>query len=491
MKIMMRLVVVAFLLVAFVVQASAQTSSASISGHVIDQSKSAIPNAEIKLLDQSTNVVISTHTSGNGDFVFADVAPGTYTAIVTAVGFKELRKVNLVLYASVNLDAGTFSLSIGAVQQTVTIEADITALQTTSSERSAVLDTTQIDNLLAIGRDVMSMTKTMPGVVENSDGAGSLSTTTAPVVNGVNNEYSTSQVDGVIANTRGLATMDTPINLDAVKEVTVNQGSYQAQYGGEAGGQFSFVTKNGTSQFHGGVYYYFRNEDLNANPYFDKFGLTPATYKPRPLYRYNVAGGTIGGPIYWPGHFNVNKNKLFFFVSIEDSPIKSPDGLKNYMVPNKLEAQGNFSQTYNQGVSSFTSANQVNIAFPGKSKNTGGGTCPTNGTPTSDCFPGGVVTTPYINSQTLYLLQLMYNATLAKYPQNAYTNLAVSNNNYNYQTNWSADKPVNQEIFRIDYAPTEKLHMFFRGDQTIANDTDFASPANTMSWLLKVNYQAG
>ena len=69
--------------------------------------------------------------------------------------------------------------------------------------------------------------------------------------------------------------MDTPINLDAVKEVTVNQGSYQAQYGGEAGGQFSFVTKNGTSQFHGGVYYYFRNEDLNANPYFDKFGLHP------------------------------------------------------------------------------------------------------------------------------------------------------------------------------------------------------------------------
>jgi hypothetical protein len=491
MKIMMRLVATAFLLGAFVYQASAQTSSASISGHVVDQSKSALPNAEVKLIDQSTNVAISTHTSANGDFVFADVAPGTYTAIVTAVGFKELRKVNLVLYASVNLDAGTFSLSIGTVQQTVTIEADITALQTTSSERSAVLDTTQIDNLLAIGRDVMSMTKVMPGVVENSDGAGSLSTTTAPVVNGVNNEYSTSQVDGVIANTRGLATMDTPINLDAVKEVTVNQGSYQAQYGGEAGGQFSFVTKNGTSKFHGGVYYYFRNEDLNANPYFDKYGLTPATYKPRPLYRYNVAGGTIGGPIFWPGHFNANRDKLFFFVSIEDSPIKSPDGLKNYMVPNQYEAKGDFSHTYNQGVSSFTSANQINIAYPGHSKNSGGGTCPTNGTPTADCFPGGVVTAPYINSQTLYLLQLMYNATLAKYPQNAYTNLAVSNNNYNYQTNWSADKPVNQQIFRIDYAPTEKMHMFFRGDQTVANDNDFASPANTMSWLLKVNYQLG
>ena len=136
------------------------------------------------------------------------------------------------------------------------------------------------------------------------------------------------------------------------------------------------------------------------------------------------------------------------------------------MVPNQYEAKGDFSHTYNQGVSSVHFSQPGQHRLSGEKQNTGGGTCPTNGTPTADCFPGGVVTAPYINSQTLYLLQLMYNATLAKYPQNAYTNLAVSNNNYNYQTNWSADKPVNQEIFRIDYAPTEKLHMFFRGDQT-------------------------
>ncbi len=492
MKIIMRLVAVVFAVALSAFPVAAQTSSATLSGHVVDQSRGAVPNAEVKLIDEQTRALIfSARTNANGDFNFASVAPGTYTAVVSAAGYKELRKIDLVLFAAVNLDAGAFVLQVGTVAQTVTVEADVTALQTTSSERSAVLDTTQIDNLLAIGRDVMSMTKTMPGVVENSDGAGSLSTTTAPVVNGVNNEYSTSQVDGVVSNTRGLATMDTPINLDAVKEVTVNQGSYQAQYGGEAGGQFSFVTKNGTSRFHGGLYYYFRNEDLNANPYFDKYGLTPATYKPRPLYRYNVAGGTIGGPIYWPGHFNANKNKLFFFVSIEDSPIKSPDGLKNYMMPTQLEAKGDFSQTHNQQVTSLTASNLINVAYPGKAKNTNGGTCPVNGTATSDCFPGNVVPSAYVNPQTLYLLQLMYNNTLAKYPQNAYTNVAVSNNDYNYQTNWSADKPVNQEIFRIDYVPSEKLHMFFRGDQTVANDNDFASPANTMSWLLKVNYQLG
>src|SRR5580698_1299007 len=330
MKIMMRLVAAVFTVCLCALPVAAQTTSAAITGHVADQSKGVVPNAEVKLIDEATQTLNSTtHTSANGDFIFADVNPATYTIIVSALGYKELRKVNIVHFALEALDAGTFTLQVGTVQQTVTIQADITPLQTESSERSGVLDTQQTDNLLSVGRDVMAMTKIIPGVVENSNGASSLGTTTAPVVNGVNNEYSMSTIDGAIGNTRGLATLDTPANLDAVKEVTVNQSNYTAQYGGESGGGFNFVTKNGTNRFHGSLYEYFRNEDLNANAWFNKYNGVA-----RPRYRYNVAGGTIGGPIFWPGHFNRNRDKLFFFVSIEDSPIKSPDGLKNYMVPN-------------------------------------------------------------------------------------------------------------------------------------------------------------
>jgi hypothetical protein len=179
-----------------------------------------------------------------------------------------------------------------------------------------------------------------------------------------------STIDGAIGNTRGLSTLDTPLNLDAVQEVSVNESNYTAQYGGEAGGEFNFVTKNGTSKFHGGVYEYLRNEDLNANTFFDKYGLTPSTYISRPRYRYNVAGGTVGGPIYWPGKFNSAKNKLFFFVSIEDSPITAPDGLKYYTVPTLLQTEGNFSQTYNQGTATQTAATLINIAYPGQNSST-------------------------------------------------------------------------------------------------------------------------
>src|SRR5580692_3061269 len=197
MKIMMRLVAMALLLGAFVLQATAQTTSASITGHVIDQSKAAVISAEVKLIDQQTKaVVVTTHTNSEGDFIFPDVQPGTYTVVINAAGYKEVRKVDNVLYALQDLATGDYTLPVGTVQQTVTIQADVTALQTESSERSGVLDTQQTDNLLSVGRDVMSMTKIMPGVVENSYGASKLGTATAPVVNGVNNEYSMSTIDG-------------------------------------------------------------------------------------------------------------------------------------------------------------------------------------------------------------------------------------------------------------------------------------------------------
>ena len=495
MRIMMRLVAIAFLLGACALQISAQTTSASITGHVSDQSKAAVVNAEVKLIDQQTKaVIVTTHTNTEGDFIFPDVNPGTYTVAVNATGFKEVRKVDNVLYALQNLATGEFTLPVGTVSQSVTIEADITALQTESSERSGVLDPQQTDNLLAVGRDVMSMTKVIPGVVENSYGMASMGQATAPVVNGVNNEYSMSTVDGALSNTRGLSNMDTPINLDAVQELSVNESNYTAQYGGEAGGEFNYVTKNGTSKFHGGLYYYFRNEDLNANTFFDKYGLTPSTYIARPRYRYNTAGGTIGGPIFWPHHFNKDKSKLFFFVSIEDSPITQPDGLKMYTVPTLLQTQGNFSATYNQGTATQTSATLINIAYPGQNSSTISGGCPVNGTPNAHCVPGNIIPAGYINPQTQSLLTTIYKNTLgaANLGSNntyAFTNLAVSSNNYNYVTNYSAFKPTNQELARIDYQPTQRLRMFFRGELTTVNNNDYSSPANDLPWLMRVNYE--
>jgi len=455
--------------------AGAQTSSATISGHVVDKSRAAVAGAEVSLLNQQTNVVVTTRVNGSGDFNFPDVQPGTFTVLVKATGYKELRKVDLVLSASQNLSAGTLVLDVGTVAESVTVSADITPLQTMSSERSGSLDNKQLDNLLAIGRDALALTRTMPGVV-GGEGGSSLGTSSTPTVNGVNSEYNSATIDGVMGNTRGLSTLDTPLNMDAVQEVTLLGSNYQAQYGKTAGANINLVTKSGTNQFHGGLYYYFRNEDLNANAYFNKYLNNQA----RPRYRFNTAGGTLGGPVYWPGHFNRMRDKLFFFVSIEDDPTTSPDGLKNYTVPTQMQINGDFSQTYAQGQSG---TKLVYIKDPLSS-----GSC-NSSTGGSGCFPGNIIPANRINPQMQKLMQVMYDNTLGAHPENAVTNLALTNNNYNYQTNNSAFKPVNQEVFRIDYFPTQKLHMFFRGDFESVNNNGFSSPANSMAWLMRVNYK--
>src|ERR1700744_1268689 len=405
-----------------------QTSSAAISGHVVDKSNGAVAGAKVTLINEQTNVRVETKVRQDGDFIFPDVQPGTFTVVIDAPGYKELRKVNLVLSASQNLSAGIMTLDVGQVSEQVTVSADVTPIQTTSAERSEVLDNKQMENLLAVGRDAMALTRTMPGVVVSGGsggyGASSLGTETTPTVNGVNSEYNLATIDGVTGNTRGLNTLDTPLNMDAVQQMTLLGSNYQAQYGKTAGGNFNFITKNGTNQFHGGVYYYFRNEDLNANPYFNKFG----NNQPRPRYRYNTIGGTIGGPIYWPGHFNRKRDKLFFFVSVEDSPITSPDGLKNYMVPTQAQVNGDFSKTYNQGTATQSPSTLIHIRMPSAAAST----CATNSsTPGTGCFPGNVIPPSLVNAQMKALMQIMYDNTLGRNPQYAFNNLAVSNNNYN------------------------------------------------------------
>ena len=93
MKIMMRLVATVFAAVLCALPVAAQTTSAAITGRVVDQSKGVVPNAEVKLIDEATRVLVATtHTNANGDFIFADVNPATYTIIVTAPGYKELQR---------------------------------------------------------------------------------------------------------------------------------------------------------------------------------------------------------------------------------------------------------------------------------------------------------------------------------------------------------------------------------------------------------------
>jgi outer membrane receptor protein involved in Fe transport len=453
---------------------TAQTSSGTISGRVVDATGGVVLDADVRLINELTGNVVTAKVQSDGGFVFPDVQPGTYTVDIRANGYKELLKKGLALSSSERLSAGTLTLQVGSVSQSVTVSAATTPVQTQSAEVSGLLDTKQLDNLLAVGRDFMSMVRTIPGVV--GGGAGSLGTSGTPTINGIRNVNNSGTIDGVSGSPRGGDKIDTPPNLDAIQEVKVLTSNYQAEYGaGTAGPVINLVTKSGTQNFHGTAYYYVRNEAFNANDWFNNYNDVP-----RPQYRYNTVGGNIGGPIYWPGHFNTARNKLFFFYSQEYWPDKSPEGLKKYMVPTALERAGDFSQTPSQGkVNPDPNKDYINIKKPGADPST----CPATGTGGnhSGCYPGNKLPAGAINAQLQALLNVL--------PMPNFDNRVISGGNYNYLTNYTGNNPVNQEIFRIDYNATDKMHMFFRGEFMTVNDDAYSSPANKLPWLLRVNYQ--
>jgi len=223
-----RLAAMSIAAVLFCAHVPAQTSSGTIVGHVSDPSGQAIANGQITLLNQSTGESRGALTDVTGDFVITSVQPGAYNLRVRVDGFKELEKAGLVLTASERLSAGNLTLAFGTVTESIMVEAEATPVQTASQERSALLNDKQMETLMARGRDFMGFFRVLPGVV-GGGGGESLGTSGTPTINGVRSEYNLATIDGVVGNTRGLNTLDTPLNLDAIAEVKVLSANYQAE----------------------------------------------------------------------------------------------------------------------------------------------------------------------------------------------------------------------------------------------------------------------
>jgi hypothetical protein len=190
----------------------AQSSSGTISGRVLDSTGNSVPGARITLTKQDTREVRMFSTPTSGEFTFASVQPGPYSLKVEAQGFKALEKTDLNLSASERLSAGDLALQIGTVSEVVKVTAEATPVQTTSSERSGLLDLHQVTNLFTPGRDVMGLLVTLPGVIKDDNGNNSLGTQGSPAAfSGTRSNYSSMNVDGVSATPRGGNNLDTPI----------------------------------------------------------------------------------------------------------------------------------------------------------------------------------------------------------------------------------------------------------------------------------------
>jgi len=309
-----------------------QATSASLTGQIVDGAGAAVPGAKVVVRNRDTSLEQSSVSNAQGVYTVAPLPPGPYILTVESQGFQKYVQTGIVL--TVNESASqNVTLKVGDVQQTVTVSENAELINTTSAEISSVVNQHSITQLPLNGRDPSSLVLLSPGTtnVLNTGGGAiqsgfSFPTETGASANGGRQGSTYYLLDGV-PNMDSYLLLAAPFpNADATQEFRVISNNFDAHYGFAPGAVVSIQTRSGANQFHGGVFEFIRNNDLNAGDYF--------THAVDSLKR-NQFGGDVGGPIL--------KNKLFFFVNYQGTRSVSSASSNVAYTPTAAMLNGDFS----------------------------------------------------------------------------------------------------------------------------------------------------
>ncbi|HEY7784267.1 MAG TPA: TonB-dependent receptor [Pyrinomonadaceae bacterium] len=338
------------LILALTFIANAQTHRASIRGAVTDPNGATVPGAEIRLTNEETGQTRVVTTSENGEYAISALEPGLYQLKVSASGFAAYgTNFTLKVNQELRFDA---LLSVGAVTTDPNlITSEVSDLKKDSSALSTVIENRQVENLPLDGRNFYELTLLVPGAVPAAPGsAGSVRGDFAFSVNGAREDANNFLLDGVYNVDPKLNSFAVKPSVDAIREFEIATSSYDASFGRNPGGQVNVVTKSGSNEFHGSLYWFHRNAALDARNFF-----APAS-ESKPKYLRNQFGGSIGGPI--------RENQTFFFVDYEGG--RSREGITRITnVPTAAERSGDFSQSiFGVPINPFTGQPFVNGRIP-------------------------------------------------------------------------------------------------------------------------------
>jgi len=303
----------AALLVLSVGTAQAQGNAGAIRGTITDGTGAALADAQVVVTSESTGVVKTMMTNSSGFFTADALVPGLYTVRVSKDGFSQATVQDVTVDPG-QIRESSLSLKIGSANEHVDVTADQLVVETQDSGSAGTITSKQVENLMLNGRNFQSMGQLIPGVSStagnNQQSAGGLTGGTTLIVNGASIEYSVYTLDGVYnMNTGNLANINILPIIDSIDEFRILKDNYSARYGLAGSGQVVVQTKSGSNIFHGSAWDYFRNDALDANPYF-------ATEKSK--LRQNIFGYSVGGPIMFPHVYNTDRShKTFFFASNE------------------------------------------------------------------------------------------------------------------------------------------------------------------------------
>jgi len=313
--------------------AFAQEVTATITGTVTDQSGAAISDAAVTAKSVERGTTFTAQTNEAGIYRISQLPVGTYDLRVEKTGFQTLLRAALVL--SVNQVARIdIEMKVGQVSQTVEVTEAAPVLKTESTQVDTVINATTNDNLPLASRNYVQLTLLAPGSVSTDPSSFNNGNNTGgyggrPLINGNREQANSFLLDGMDNNQVSDNLLGYTPAPDAIQEFNLITNNAPAEFGSFMGGIVNATIKSGTNNFHGDIWEFFRNNVLNANSWSNNFnGLERAPV------RWNMFGGTLGGPII--------KNKLFFFVDYQGQRFDTPTSGKTTTVFTNAERQGDF-----------------------------------------------------------------------------------------------------------------------------------------------------
>jgi len=295
----------AVLMMVFCGQMFAQIDTGSVTGTVKDPTRAVVVGAQCTLTDTATGIAHHAKSTSAGAYVFDGLRAGTYTLKVEAPGFKEYVLTGIQVHVQ-NIVTEDIPLAVGATSAEVTVTSAVPLLQAQDASVGMTINSKMVNDLPiqggGAGRNFTTLAELAPGVYSN----GNPDTTTI-LATGVENGQVDVRFNGVDDNAEffgGTAVLPIP---DAIQEFKLMDGDNSAEFGHSTGAVINAITYTGTNQFHGHVWEYFQNEDLNANDYFSNLNHTP-----RSMLRHNEFGGLLGGPVILP-RYNGHDRTFFFF----------------------------------------------------------------------------------------------------------------------------------------------------------------------------------
>jgi hypothetical protein len=405
---------------------SAQTSLGRISGRVIDPDGAVIPAVEVMAVNEETGVKTTTQSNAAGSYTFPALNPGTYTISATIPGFKSFQRSGIRVETAQVLELD-ITMELGAVTETVTVTGEAPLLESTTSTVGQIMESRMMQEMPLSARRSLNLVAMTGAAVFLEGGerakfslAGGRARNQSYIFDG-----------GTMQNMRlgvGQSRTDPPVT--SIREFRVVQNSYSAEYGGSASGVIVATTKSGTNEFHGGVYEYFRNDKLDAAGFFAP--VIKEGEKAKTVRRYNLFGGTIGGPII--------KNRTHFFAAVEIN--KHSIGQSQILtVPTALQRVGDFSQT-------FDTKGNLEVLYDPATNQMG-----PNGTITRTPFPGNIIPAERIDPISAQLLDYYPRANRAA------VNIAGAQN---FSANRTNLEPREALVTRIDHVFSDANRFYFR-----------------------------